>query len=294
MRVLVSVGVLVALGGGLVGCGGADYEPKVICHNANCKEPTNPGEDSMMASMEASLLLEDEAGRPLIDGMEIDTFWSGEAGECLFAHDLDHPERAVNAMVPVERIVEVLEGRQAAGRPLARAHDEFTVKIELKGHVGPSKAEAHSEAQRAAHAGCAVAMGERFVESANLNGYEVEIVFMSFAPALLEALVEDPGYAGLRGGGHSVRLAALQGIPRPLDSQTVELDRFRDDIGIDMISAHSHWARRPMYEAAQSRGMEVGFWMFNIVPETLRAIEVYQPGYVTTSQAPSFVAWLER
>lgn len=278
-----------------LGCGDPEYNPVIICHNANCEEPTNPEDDSSMESLLQSLqLFDDERSRPFYDGMEVDTFWWGEEGKCLFAHDLDHPERAVEAMVAIDAINDVLAERHNNGIALTRSHDRFTVLIELKGHVGPSKAEAHSEAELVSHAGCGIELGSALTEQASTLGYQVEVVFMSFTPALLQALHDHPDYQGLRDQGFPVRLTVLQGIPRPLDSQTVELDQFPDDIGIDMISLHPHWARDPLYEAARSRGMELGFWMFNIVPETLRAIEVYQPTYITTSQAPSLVSWLER
>ena len=272
-----------------------EYDPVVICHNANCIEPTSPEEDSSMETLEESLRYMDEAlGRPVVDGMELDTFWWGEEGQCLFAHDLDHPERAVEAQEAMDLINQVLAERVDAGIPLTRSSPRYTVLIELKGHVGPSKTEAHTEEELVAHAGCGISLGQSLIDGANARGYEVEVVFMSFAPALLEALFDHPGYPGLREQGHRVRLTALQGIPRPLDIQTVELDQFPERIGIDMISAHPHWARPALYHAAESRGMEMGFWMFNIVPETLRAIEVHRPGYITTSQAPSLTSWLER
>ncbi len=277
----------------LMGCG-EEYSPSVICHNANCVEPANPSDDSTMETLEASLeLFDEERGRPLIDGMEIDTFWWGDEERCLMAHDLDQRDRAVDAMEPVERINAVLSERAQAGIPVTRQAERFTILIELKGHVTPSKADEHSDEELAWHAACAVGMARSLIDQADLDGYEVEIAFMSFAPALLQALYDDPDFAGL-GVDHPVRLTILQGIPRPLDSQTIPVDEFPADIGIDKISVHPHWTSRAEIEAYESRGLELGFWMFNVVPETLHQIDYYRPAYITTSHAPTMVSWLER
>jgi hypothetical protein len=277
----------------LVGCAD-EYAPSVICHNANCVEPANPGDDSTMETLEASLeLFDEERGRPLIDGMEIDTFWWGDEARCLMAHDLDHPDRSVDALVPVALINQVLSERAQAGIPVTRQAERFTILIELKGHVTPSKADHHSEEELALHAACGVEMAQELIAQADADDYGVEIVFMSFAPGLLQALHDDPNFASLD-GQHPVRLTILQGIPRPLDSQTVPLDEFSDEIGIDLISVHPHWTSRAELEAYESRGLGLVFWMFNVVPETLHAIDYHRPAYITTSHAPTMVSWLER
>jgi hypothetical protein len=48
----------------------------VICHNANCGEPTDPARDDTLPAFRESLALEDN-GRPVIDGIELDSFWRG-------------------------------------------------------------------------------------------------------------------------------------------------------------------------------------------------------------------------
>ena len=272
-----------------------DYQPIVICHNANCVEPTAPEEDSTMETLVASLeLFDEERGRPFVDGMEIDTFWWGEEGQCLFAHDLDHPERAVAADHAVDHINAVLSERAEADIPLTRSADRYTILIELKGHVAPSKEAAHTAEQLADHAACGIDMAQSLIASADDHQYQVEVVFMSFAPALLQGLFDDPRYSDLQAQEHPVALTILQGIPRPLDIQTIPLDEFPDDIGIDRVSVHPHWTRDPAYEVFRSRELELGYWMFNIVPETLKAIKVHRPHSITTSQAPTLAGWLDR
>jgi hypothetical protein len=270
-----------------------DYRPRVICHNSNCVEPANPEEDDTVEALQASLALMGE-GRPVIDGMEIDTFWFGEEARCLFAHDLKAPERAVEAMVAVDILNAFLTGRQAQGLPLTRQAEVFSVFIELKPHVTRSKADLHSPEQLQQHAACALALGQSLAASAEQAGHGLEIVYSSFAPSLLRALRDNPLLAVLEAGPARVRLSILQGIPRPLDTQTRPLDLFPHDIGIDLIGVHPHWTRPQDRQAYASRGLELGYWMFSIVPETLDAIRAHRPTYITTSEARALTAWLER
>ena len=60
----------------------------LICHNGNCNEPTDPARDDTLEALNESLALE-FAGKPMIDGIELDSFWRGEDETCLYAHDLD-------------------------------------------------------------------------------------------------------------------------------------------------------------------------------------------------------------
>ncbi len=273
------------------GCAG-DYRPRVICHNSNCVEPADPGEDDTVEALRASLALQRD-GRPFIDGVEIDTFWSGEESRCLFAHDLEAPGHAVDARVAADILNEFLSGRQAEGLPLTRQAELFSVFIELKPHVTRSKAALHSPEQLRQHAACALALGQSLVASAERAGHGLEIVYTSFAPPLLQALRDNPALAALEAGPARVRLGILQGIPRPLDSQTQPLALFPEDIGIDMVHVHPHWARPQDRQAYASRGLELGYWMFSIVPETLDAIRAHRPAYITTSEAQALTAWLE-
>ena len=137
-------------------------------------------------------------------------------------------------------------------------------------------------------------MGRTLAESAERAGYELEFVYSSFGPELLRALRDDPALAVLQAGRARVRLSILQGIPRPLDSQTQPLDRFDADLGVDLINVHPHWARSSDLQAYASRGFELGYWMFSLVPETLVAIRAHQPTYVTTSEARALTEWLEQ
>lgn len=275
---------------------GEERQPRLICHNSNCVEPAEPTEDDTLEALEASLALEDDAGRPLIDGMEIDTFWYGEGERCLFAHDLAHVDESADAPEAVDAINAHLIARRAAGAPLTRdGTGRFAVFIELKGHVGESKAEKHSAAQRAQHASCVLGLAASLDAAAQANDYTLELVFTSFEPELLAALRADEDFATLEASSASqIRLGALQGIPRPLDSQTRPLEDFSDELGVEVASVHPHWTRHAALQNISSRGWMLGLWMFSVVPETYDAIERYQPDYITTSEARALAGWLER
>ena len=290
-----ALAMLTALGCASCSSNVGDYAPRVICHNANCVEPADIKDDDTPPALRESLELVDDEDRPLIDGVEIDTFWYGEESRCLFAHDLNSPETASDFNVAVDIITKHLEERALADKPITRSADRFTVLVELKGHVGVSKSEKHTAEQRLEHVGCAVNIGQRLAASASMAEYPLEVIFTSFDPALLLDLSEDEGFQILRDGDRiTARLGVLAGVPKPLDNQTQPIDAFPEEAGIDFASVHPHWTRHASIRAYESRGWELGLWMFSIVPETLDAIEVYRPDYVTTSEARALTRWLER
>src|SRR5688572_2548703 len=105
--------------------------PLVICHNSNCASPDTTRDDTLDAMAESFALSFD--GKPVLDGMEIDTFWDGAAGECIFAHDLDH-DTATPALAAAQAIADHL-----ATSPMPSHNGErFYAFIELKGYVGAS------------------------------------------------------------------------------------------------------------------------------------------------------------
>src|SRR5712671_5400467 len=74
----------------------------VICHNGNCAEPADPARDDTIGAFQESLALELD-GKPVIDGIEIDSFWRGSDDTCIFAHDLDNSEN-VPAIEPANEL----------------------------------------------------------------------------------------------------------------------------------------------------------------------------------------------
>src|SRR4051812_41589495 len=96
----------------------------VICHNANCAEPADPAHDDTIAAMRESLALELD-GRPVIDGIEVDTFWRGADDVCLYAHDLDHD--TTPALEPATELATYF----ARPGPITYADAPFHVLLEL-------------------------------------------------------------------------------------------------------------------------------------------------------------------
>ena len=259
-------------------------EVLVICHNGNCVEPIAPENDDTIPALVASLALE-ESGRTAIDGVEVDSFWRGADGVCLFAHDLDGARTTL-----MSEVAPVIAEHFARPGEITFSGRPFRVFIELKAHVGPAKTERHTPEQRLSHASCAWDVYTALVDAARVNGREVEIVFSSFSPELLRSLV-DSAPAGVT--PDSYKLDAFYGIPKPLDSETRPL---RDYAGlpIDVIEMHPHWIHDAQHEGILSQGLELGFWMFSATVETFAAIEQYEPTMVITSEAKLMRRWLER
>ncbi len=286
----------VVSGGGLVlafvavGCLRVEQAPRVICHNANCVEPANPDEDDTVAALDASLALRQD-GRPIIDGVEIDTFWYGAEERCLFAHDLASLETASDVDVAVERLSASIDERSDAGEPLTSNGDPFFVFIELKGTVGPDKADVHNDEQRAQHAACAVAAADAVAVAAVRANQSLRVVLTSFTPELLAAVSDARDARG--DDPVPMEMMALFGIPPPLDGQTLPLSAF-DDVNISGASVHPQWMRETSWQAYRSQGFLIGYWMFSAVPETLAAIERDQPDFITTSEATFMRRWLKR
>src|SRR6185503_249721 len=88
----------------------------VICHNANCVEPTDPANDDTIPALRESLALTID-GLPAIDGTEIDSFWRGSDGMCLFAHDLDEQRTTLIDEAAAELVTHISSGNQITHEP---------------------------------------------------------------------------------------------------------------------------------------------------------------------------------
>jgi hypothetical protein len=267
--------------------------PRVICHNSNCVEPTDPDADDTLDALSASLALVDENNSPMIDGVELDIFWYGEGSRCIYAHDLSTVDDAPSPDVPVGVISDWLAARVDAGAAVTADGGPYFIFVELKPHVGESKSDKHTPEQLAAHASCGLDVVDGFAAGAVAAGVPMRIVITSFEPALLQAVADDARFTPNPAADVSVGLGALKGIPPPLDSQSLPIEAF-GDVPLDMVSAHPHWLRRAELIALRQRGLEIGYWMFQAVPETFAAVERDQPEVVTTSEASLFRRWLDR
>ena len=262
-------------------------EAIVICHNSNCVEPPDPSRDDSIESLRESLALEID-GRPVLDGVEIDLFWFGAQDRCIFAHDLADPASSV----PAAEVATELANYIAGPEPLSWNGERFTVFIELKAHVGPSKSDAHSPQQRIDHASCAISVLQTLDEAAFTNDRDVEVIFISFDPRLFTALVShiDWPINTLR---VERRLGATIGIPAPLDSQTHSLDEFPPALDIDLVEVHPDWLTEGQYEAYVHADYDLAFWMFSATAEIFDSIERYEPSTVVTNEARLMRRWLE-
>ena len=256
---------------------------RVICHNANCVEPTDPEDDDTLPALQESLALQVD-GRPAIDAIEIDSYWRGTDGACLFAHDL---VTATNTPI-VEATLDIAN-HIATTSELTRTGGPFRVFLELKPTTDAAEVTAHTPAQRTAHADCAWGVYSFIADTAVANGRDVELVFASFSPDLLrEVIARTPASTPI-----PFLLDTFYGIPKPLDSATRPLSDYAG-IPIDIVEVHPQWIHDAQWEGLRSQGVEIAFWMFSATVETFAAIEQYEPEWVGTSEAQLLVRWLER
>jgi hypothetical protein len=257
----------------------------VMCHNANCAGPPDPERDDRLESLSESLALTYE-GRPLLDGVEIDVFWHGAAGRCLFAHDLDSAPSAVDARVAAEAIADYVR------QPGPRSYNGqlFAIRMELKGFVG-ALGDEHSDEQAALHAECALDLFALYERAAIDSNHAIVVIFDSSAPKLLNALVQRPRWPGRTASGPvAVRLSAdfVDSTPSGLAFQ--RLGEFPD---VDDVVFHAGWINDAHYQAFRSLDLQMTLWMFSATVETFDAVERFEPAAVLTSEAPLFRRWLE-
>lgn len=270
----------------LIACACSRPNPLVICHNANCAGPPDPSQDDTIASLRESLAVRVE-GRPAIDGVEIDVFWHGGQGRCLFAHDLGQPD-PVPATDAAREIAAWLE---APGR-VSWNGERFFIRMELKGHVGESFFDKHTEAQAWAHTGCALDLLEIFEQGARAGDRRIVVIFDSSAPKLLETLVQQPRWSRRDPTSRAeLRLSAdfVDSMPTGLALQKLsEFPRVND------VVFHAGWITDGHYQAFRSLDLDLTLWMFSATSETFSAIERFQPEAVLTSEAPLVRRWIER
>jgi hypothetical protein len=272
---------IVALAAGCAAAGCDRPDATVICHNANCAVPAPEKDDTIEAMRESLALALD--GRPVIDGIEVDTFWRGADGVCLYAHDLD------NDQTPALEPANELATHFARPGPITFGDGPFHVFLELKSHVSSDKTDRHTPEQRDLHAQCAWQVYTIIADAAVATGRDVELHFEAFAPELLAAVIANtPAMTPI-----PFHFEAIQGVPAPLDNQTRPLGDYAG-LPIDSVEFHDQWILDAQYEAARSLGLDLGVFMFSATVETFAVIEQYEPRYVVTSEAVLLRRWLER
>ena len=264
------------------GC--AQPHPLVICHNANCGEPTDPERDDTLPAFRESLALE-ENGRPVIDGIELDSFWRGSDDVCLYAHDPSDFAENTPATAPAQELA--LHFAQPG--PIGFSDQPFLVLLELKAFVGPSTANRHTPEQRILHARCAWDIYRIIANATVASRRDVVVEFQSFAPELLRALIDTkPGATPV-----PYLFGAIQGVPSPFDDQTRPL---RDYTGIPIsdVQVHPLWFLNAQDEAILTFGATLSFFWFSTTSEVFAAIRKYEPAAVDTSEARLMRRWLQR
>jgi hypothetical protein len=266
----------------VIGC--EQPHPIVICHNANCGEPTNPARDDTLPAFRESLALQDN-GRPVIDGIELDSFWRGSDDVCLYAHDVSDFAENTPAIAPAQE----LALHFAKPGPITFADTPFLVLLELKAFVSADTHDRHTPAQRTLHAKCAWNIYKIVSDAAMANDRDVVIEFQSFSPELLRAVIENAPRPALT----PYTFGAIQGVPGPLDDQTRPL-RDYSGIPISDVQVHPLWLLDAQNEAILTSGADLSFFWFSTTTEVFAAIRKYQPTAVDTSEARLMRRWLER
>jgi hypothetical protein len=280
-----SVVVVLALAFAGTGVACTRPDPLLICHNANCAGPPNPSQDDTIDALRSSLALRHD-GRPLLDGVEIDVFWHAAVRRCLFAHDLERAD-SPEAMEAAQVIASYLGSRD----DIAWNGDRFTIRMELKGFVGTSYRDEHTEAQAREHASCALDLLDVFDEAAERESRRLVVVFDSSSPRVLRALTAHERWPGKRRGQRvELRLSAdfVDSTPSGLALQ--KLSSFPP---VDDVVFHAGWIDDGHYQAFLSMDVDMTLWMFSATAEAFDAIERLDPDAVLTSEAPLMRRWIE-
>jgi hypothetical protein len=216
--------------------------------------------------------------------MEIDLFWHGQEARCLFAHDLDAPRPYTQARMAAEEIARFFE------RPgeISFSGGPYLVRMELKGHVG-SVFDQHTKEQARLHAECALDLYEILHASALRADRRIVVIFDSFSPRVLNAILDGPRWPGKHPHENvSVRLSAdfLDSTPSGL-----ALQRLSEFPEVDDVAFHAGWITDGAYQGFRSLGVDLTMWMFSATVETFAAIEKFEPDAVLTSEAELMRRW---
>lgn len=259
------------------------HEPLVICHNANCVGPDVTRDDTI-AALEESLALTYD-GRPVLDGVELDTFWYGAEARCLFAHDLEH-DASTPASAAGDVIAQYLETHPRASWNGERFH----VFIDLKAHVGPDHGDAHSPAQLVDHARCALELVEQIAAGGRAGGHALTFGLISAVPAHLRVLTDQPQWTALQ-AEPDIELLLVGDIFAPYSSLVPELADYED---IDAVEYHPDFMTLPQRETYRSLDIELVQWSLVTTTEALAAIDRWEPKFAITNEALLLRRWTKR
>jgi len=250
-------------------------DPIVICHNANCAG-TDRFHDDTLEGLEESLALVTD-GRPMFDGLEMDTFlyFDGTQSRCLFAHDDLAPETAPSLEIAGDMLADHLQKDVASWNG-----EQFYWKVELKPTVAGTDL-FHTAQQLQQHAACSLAL---VAQVAARSRHRLTVLFDSTTECIhneLKYQLDQPTWAALRDNPNVEILHAgpvvpeRKCIPVDLDVRTFYVRRWRDN-SVDAFRPAMIWMD------ARSENTE-----------TVRIIQHLQPEYIATSTAPFVRGWLQ-
>ena len=147
----------------------------------------------------------------------------------------------------------------------------------------------HTADERITHATCAWELYRVIADAAVANGRDVQVVFSSFEPKLVQAMIDTQ----LASTPVPFTYGGLMGVPRPLDTETRDLGAY-GDVPITVVEVHPQWLLDGAYEAIESANYDLAFFMFDATVETFDLMERYEPVYTSTSEARLVRRWLER
>jgi len=247
----------------------------VVCHNGNCADPHDVSRDDTVEALRASLALEVD-GRPPFDGVELDLIF--DDGRCWYAHDANDLAAGADPAEAAALLVDHLRAN-----PAVEAGERFVLFLELKPQVG--------EPDRFAHADCALTLMTQVRTTALEVGYDLDVIFDSYDPALLGALQRRPDRP-VSDDRTRIRFAADFGIPAPVGSDSQTLDAY-GGLELDVASIHPSWTTHTLLRALRSKNLDLSAWVFDVTRETLDVIESLEPTYIVTGQARLLRRWLD-
>jgi hypothetical protein len=257
--------------------------PLVICHNANCASPDASRDDTLEALAESFALSFD--GKPVLDGMELDTFWDGAQARCLFAHDLGN-DTTTGANVAAQAVADHL----ATTPVVAWNGDRFYAFIELKGYVGGSYDDRHTPEQFIQHADCALDAAATIATGAAAGGHPITIGFIAGVPRHHETLIARPRWSELEADPNA-ELLLVGDIFAPYSSIVPELSDFK--VPLDVAEYHPDYMTTQQRSTYESLGIELAQWSFVTTEEALDAITRWEPKFTISNEALLVRRWIE-
>lgn len=257
--------------------------PLVICHNANCEAPEARLDDTLPALTRS--LAKTYNGLPLVDGVELDTFWYGAESRCLFAHDLDN-----DTTVPATAAAQLVADHLASTERASWNGERFYLLVELKANVASPYDSFHTPEQRALHAECVLDVLDIVLAGARARGHQLTVAFLSSAPPLLRELVARPRWAAYDGATDLERML-VGDIFAPYSGVVPELADY--DIPLDGMEFHPDFMTRTRAETYRALGLDLFQWSFVMTSEAFDSLERWEPQFVLTNEAQLVRGWIE-